>query len=186
MIGSKPSRFNGKILFSASSLALLAASSAPILAQNDTLSPESQPPAVAPVPTSPTATPEPQQESATPAPQQQGAPATPEPAVGANVLPETRVVAPVERRQSRTRPPQVVANLPPASTQAQVVAKQNQAFDTARQNILTPLGAGTYQLNQQTIEALPQGANTGLDKVLLQAPGVTQDSAASGDLHVRN
>jgi hypothetical protein len=102
------------------------------------------------------------------------------------VLPETRVAAPVERRQPRARPPQVVANLPPAPTQAQVVAKQNQVFDTGRQNILAPLGAGTYQLNHQAIEALPQGANTGLDKVLLQTPGVSQDSAASGDLHVRN
>ena len=36
------------------------------------------------------------------------------------------------------------------------------------------------------IEALPQGTNTTLDKVLLQAPGVSQDSAASGELHVRN
>ncbi|WP_234827059.1 TonB-dependent receptor [Rhodopseudomonas palustris] len=34
--------------------------------------------------------------------------------------------------------------------------------------------------------ALPQGTNATLDKVLLQAPGVSQDSAASGDLHVRN
>ena len=38
----------------------------------------------------------------------------------------------------------------------------------------------------QAIEALPQGANTTLDKVLLQAPGVSQDLAASGELHVRN
>ena len=41
-------------------------------------------------------------------------------------------------------------------------------------------------MTHQAIEALPQGVNTSLDKVLLQAPGVTQDSAASGDLHVRN
>ena len=33
---------------------------------------------------------------------------------------------------------------------------------------------------------MPGGTNTPLDKVLLQAPGVTQDSAASGLLHVRN
>ena len=113
-------------------------------------------------------------------------PAPPQQATGGNVLPETRVVAPVERRQPRTRPPQVVANLPPAPTQAQVVAKQNQAFDAARQNIVTPVGANSYEVSHQAIEALPQGNNAQLDKVLLQMPGVTQDSAASGELHVRN
>jgi outer membrane receptor protein involved in Fe transport len=41
-------------------------------------------------------------------------------------------------------------------------------------------------LNQQALEALPQGTNTTLDKALLQAPGVSQDSAASGEFHVRN
>jgi hypothetical protein len=44
----------------------------------------------------------------------------------------------------------------------------------------------TYELGHEDIEALPQGSNTPIDKVLLQAPGVTQDSAASGNLHVRN
>src|ERR1019366_5855810 len=58
--------------------------------------------------------------------------------------------------------------------------------DTARQNILTPVGANSYEVSHQAIEALPQGNNTTLDKVLLQLPGVTQDSAASGELHVRN
>ena len=192
MIGSRPARIKRMILFSASSLALLAASNAPALAQNDNTSPAPpaaalpQPPAATPPPSSPTTAQSPREESAAPAAPETPAPATPKQATGANVLPETRVVAPVERRQPRTRPPQVVANLPPAPTQAEVVAKQNQAFDTARQNILAPLGAGTYQLSQQAIEALPQGVNTSLDKVLLQAPGVTQDSAASGDLHVRN
>jgi len=44
----------------------------------------------------------------------------------------------------------------------------------------------TYELSREDIDALPQGTNASLDKVLLQAPGVTQDSAASGNLHVRN
>ena len=41
-------------------------------------------------------------------------------------------------------------------------------------------------LSHDTIEALPQGTNAPVEKVLLQAPGVSQDSAASGLLHVRN
>ena len=41
-------------------------------------------------------------------------------------------------------------------------------------------------MDQQTIAALPQGDNASLDKLLLQTPGVYQDSAASGNLHIRN
>ena len=51
---------------------------------------------------------------------------------------------------------------------------------------MTPIGATSYEVTHQAIEALPQGVNTSLDKVLLQTPGVSQDSAASGELHVRN
>jgi outer membrane receptor protein involved in Fe transport len=36
------------------------------------------------------------------------------------------------------------------------------------------------------LRALPQGTETPVSKALLQAPGVSQDSAASGQLHVRN
>ncbi len=97
------------------------------------------------------------------------------------------MVAPAERRRPRTPPPrQVVTNQPPAPTEAQVVAQQTQVFDAARQTILAPTGATSYQVSHQTIEAMPQGNNSTLDKVLLQFPGVTQDSAASGELHVRN
>ena len=175
---SSPTRRSA--LVSASSLALLAVMDTPTLAQNDN---SSQPP--------PAATPAPE---ATPAPQQNAAPAeqAPAPAApqqaagGATVLPESRVAAPVERRRPRTPPTQVVTNQPPAPTQAQVVTEQNQRFDAARQAIYTPTGTSPYQMTQQSIEALPQGENTSLDRVLLQAPGVTPDSAASGDLHVRN
>ena len=76
MIGPLSARIKRMILFSASSLALLAASNAPALAQNDNTShapPAAalpQPPAATPPPSSPTTTQAPQQESATPAPQQ--------------------------------------------------------------------------------------------------------------------
>jgi outer membrane receptor protein involved in Fe transport len=167
-------RIRRRILCSASSLALLAASDAPVLAQNDTTSP---PPAATPAP----------QESATPVPQQTPAPETPQQATGGNVLPETRVVAPAQRPRPRTPPPrQVVTRQPAPPTQAQVVNQQNQKFDAARQTILAPVGASSYEVSHQAIEAQPQGNNATLDKVLLQFPGVTQDSAASGERHVRN
>ncbi|HTO79757.1 MAG TPA: TonB-dependent receptor, partial [Methylocystis sp.] len=48
------------------------------------------------------------------------------------------------------------------------------------------IGVNQYSLDRAAIDALPQGNETPLDKVLLQTPGVAQDSAASGNLHVRN
>lgn len=71
---------------------------------------------------------------------------------------------------------------------ALTVQEQNQAFDTARDQILLPkFGATEYTIDQQAIATLPQGQNTPIDKVLLQAPGVSYDSAISNpDFHVRN
>jgi outer membrane receptor protein involved in Fe transport len=182
MISHRSLRIRRRILCSASSLALLAASDASVLAQNDT----SAPPPSAAAPQPPAATPAPQ-ESATPVPQEAPTPTTPQQATGGNVLPETRVVAPAERQRPRTpQPRQVVTSQPAPPTQAQVVNQENQKFDAARQTILAPVGATSYEIGHQAIEAQPQGNNATLDKVLLQFPGVTQDSAASGELHVRN
>ncbi|HTB22739.1 MAG TPA: TonB-dependent receptor [bacterium] len=63
-----------------------------------------------------------------------------------------------------------------------------QKLDEARDMRLLPkLGATAYGMDQKALQALPQGANTPLDKVLLQAPGVSYDSAISNpDFHVRN
>lgn len=182
-----------RMLMSASSLTLAALWSAGAMAQNDNASPGTatpQPtasPTAAPSPTpQATETPAPAQPAAQ-APQQQAAPAA---QPGTTVLPETRVAAPIERRRPRTPPRQVVTNpSPPAArpTQAQIVTEQNQKLDAALQNsIFPPIGATSYQASHQTIEALPQGNNQSLDKALLQFPGVTQDSAAAGELHVRN
>jgi len=82
--------------------------------------------------------------------------------------------------------PKPAAEPTPASTVASDFAIRTQTFDQARDYVLPKIGTDTYQFNQQAIEALPQGDNTPVDKLLLQAPGVTQDSAASGLLHVRN
>jgi outer membrane receptor protein involved in Fe transport len=90
--------------------------------------------------------------------------------------PKTRIAEP-ERRGAPATPPQ---------SEAQVLAGKIDKFDQARDTIVAPIGATSYQINRQAIEALPQGTNTPLDKALLQLPGVTQDSAASGELHVRN
>src|SRR6185437_2857697 len=57
-------------------------------------------------------------------------------------------------------------------------------FDIARDTISPALGASKYTFDRQSLQKQPGGANTGLDAVLLQAPGVTQDSY--GVVHVRN
>jgi outer membrane receptor protein involved in Fe transport len=62
-----------------------------------------------------------------------------------------------------------------------IAARRQQA-----QNDLSPkTGTSSYVMNQQAIAALPQGDDTPLDRILLQAPGVAEDSAASGGLHIR-
>ena len=53
----------------------------------------------------------------------------------------------------------------------------------ARNGFSAETGGSAYHFSQQAIRDLPQGANTGLNNVLLQAPGVVQDSY--GQLHVR-
>jgi outer membrane receptor protein involved in Fe transport len=66
--------------------------------------------------------------------------------------------------------------------------RKSRDLDDARDgNLLPKLGATDYRMDEQDIQGLPQGKNTPLDKVLLQAPGVSYDSAISNpDFHVRN
>jgi outer membrane receptor protein involved in Fe transport len=56
-------------------------------------------------------------------------------------------------------------------------------LDIARQQIQPSLGASTYQFTPQALETIPQGENAPLNQVLLQAPGVAQDSF--GQIHLR-
>jgi outer membrane receptor protein involved in Fe transport len=106
-------------------------------------------------------------------------------------LPEITVNAPRVSKPRRPRKPVVTAQhhvTPEAEPQTatQILAGKNEKLDEVRQTIVAPIGATSYQINHQNIEAMPQGNNASLDKVLLQFPGVVQDSAASGQLHVRN
>lgn len=80
---------------------------------------------------------------------------------------------------------------PPSAPPAQVspaaqLAAKGSVFDQARSNIYTTIGTTSATISHQTIQDLPQGDNQPVEKVLLQLPGVSQDSAASGLLHVRN
>ena len=56
-------------------------------------------------------------------------------------------------------------------------------LDAARANIEPSLGAATYALTNDAVEARPSGETTTIAQILLQAPGVAQDG--SGKLRVR-
>src|SRR5438309_7412175 len=66
------------------------------------------------------------------------------------------------------------------SLDVEVIAKQ---LDIARQGIEPRFGATVYDFNRQALETQPQGENQPLNQLLLQAPGVVQDSF--GQVHVR-
>ncbi len=56
-------------------------------------------------------------------------------------------------------------------------------LDRARSNLQPNLGAEVYSFGRGALKTLPQGDNSPLNQVLLQAPGVAQDSF--GQIHVR-
>jgi len=61
-------------------------------------------------------------------------------------------------------------------------------LDQARDNNLLPkIGTSTTTITRDNIQNLPQADNTPIDKVILQLPGVSYDSAVSNpNFHVRN
>ncbi len=61
-----------------------------------------------------------------------------------------------------------------------------QKLDAARDSISASLGANDYKFDREALDIQPGGADRSLKGVLLQAPGVTQDSDGDGDVHIRN
>lgn len=58
-------------------------------------------------------------------------------------------------------------------------------LDQAREQILPDLGATAYSITAGQIQAISQGDNAPFNQLILRAPGVAEDSAVNGDLHVR-
>jgi outer membrane receptor for ferrienterochelin and colicins len=88
------------------------------------------------------------------------------------------------------RPAQAQTSTPPNSLSATnvtdlgnvtVVGRLNQS----RSQIVPNLGATAYSLSKEQVATATQGGNAGFNEIILRAPGVAQDSAANGDLHVR-
>ena len=74
------------------------------------------------------------------------------------------------------------ASAPAAGAVSEIVVTA-QRLDAAQEAIQPQTGASTYTLPRQAIEQLPGGENVQLNQVVLQMPGVAQDSY--GQLHVR-
>ena len=143
----------------------------------------------------------------TPAPQQEQAPAqqpqTPPssaseppaqqapaaPTAGQKILPQIVVNAAKKKPKPNAAAPQRAALPTDASAAAQsALDNKMHGLDQARDNNLLPkTGASTYTITRDTIENLPQADNAPIDKVILQMPGVSYDSAVSNpNFHVRN
>jgi outer membrane receptor protein involved in Fe transport len=86
----------------------------------------------------------------------------------------------------RQAPPRPTNAPSPQLDSNATLAAQNTQFDVARDNLSPRFGASTFDMNRAFIETLPQGTDGSINKVLLQAPGVSHDSAASGEIHVRD
>ena len=114
---------------------------------------------------------------------------------GVTALPQIEVDAPkqVAGKPKEKPKPRVEARravspptAPSATSPAAQLAAKGDVFDQKRGNLFTTIGTTSDTISHETIQDLPQGDNAPVEKVLLQAPGVSQDSAASGSLHVRN
>jgi outer membrane receptor protein involved in Fe transport len=136
----------------------------------------------------------PQQQQTSPA----SAPAEPQQAPAAAVPANQQHLPPIVVRAAKLKPkpapktnagaPQSTAQAVNATTAAQAALDAKMSgLDQARDNLLPKIGASTYAISRDAIMAMPQGDNTPIDKVILQMPGVSYDSAASNpDFHVRN
>ncbi len=71
-----------------------------------------------------------------------------------------------------------------AGKNAEQIVITGRRLDVARDAIAPSLGASQYTFNREALDKQPGGTNLSLNKSLLQAPGVTQDSY--GTIHIRN
>jgi outer membrane receptor protein involved in Fe transport len=115
---------------------------------------------------------------------------------GTTSLPDIVVEAPKQTAGKQKQRPKTAAvarrvvtppTAPPKTVSpAEQLAAKGSVFDQARSNIFTTIGTTSSTISHDTIQDLPGGTNQTVEQVLLQLPGVSQDSAASGLLHVRN
>lgn len=114
----------------------------------------------------------------------------PEPAAPPHkVKRKVRTATSATNQQNWTPAAQPAAATPGAPTgpnTPSLPAPKLQSFDAVRAAILPTTGANAASMSQAQVEAQPLGDDTPIEKTLLQTPGFSQDSAASGALHLRN
>lgn len=93
------------------------------------------------------------------------------------------VAAPVAAANTGAAADDGSRNKQPAQVQELGAVSVSAALDQARNALSPDTGSSQYVIDHQAIAQLPLGASTPLNQVLLQAPGVVQDSY--GGLHVR-
>ena len=71
----------------------------------------------------------------------------------------------------------------PAATAVDELVVTARHLDEARASIQPQIGASVYSISKEAIATMPGGDNAPLDQVILQAPGVAEDSY--GQIHVR-
>jgi outer membrane receptor protein involved in Fe transport len=111
--------------------------------------------------------------------------------------PKSKPNVQASQRSAPTPTQAVVARGAPTATQASIARdaptpaqaaldSKMKTMDQALNNLLPKIGATVDTLTRQDIVNLPQGDNTPIDKVILQFPGVSYDSAVSNpSFHVR-
>ena len=87
--------------------------------------------------------------------------------------------------QTPPPPPAADAGAEDAQTDNAIVVTARR-LDAARDAIDPSIGASTFAFDRTQLDNQPGGADLNLKGVLLQAPGVAQDSDSDGDIHIRN
>jgi outer membrane receptor protein involved in Fe transport len=96
------------------------------------------------------------------------------------------------RTQTDPQPPGEPTESPPTSGEGPTAnptafERTTLTLDKARENLQPKIGASVTTMTRDSIERLPGGDETPVDKAILQLPGVSYDSAASNpSYHVRN
>ena len=91
----------------------------------------------------------------------------------------TQVSAPA----AATSMPTETAATPNGSAVLGTIEVQSKRLNLARDTLNPETGTSSYHFDTQQIASMPQGENTSLQQLILQAPGVAKDSF--GQLHVR-
>jgi outer membrane receptor protein involved in Fe transport len=92
--------------------------------------------------------------------------------------------------QTTNAPPPAASTNAPASGSSTNVTKLQETtvvgkLNEARSQINPDIGGTVTTMTADQILSISQGENAPFNEVILRAPGVAQDSAANGDLHVR-